>query len=693
MKKNNLKLFNDNLLNIKINQPVIHIQYGIGKYKGLKTIEISGIKSEYLILLYANNDKLYVPISSLNLISKCNNYDKNIIRLNKLGNKNWKKETKKISKQIFDTAAILLNTYSNRSSSNGFSFKKNTKKYKKFCKNFPFTPTPDQYKVINSVLNDMYSLKPMDRLVCGDVGFGKTEVAMRAAFIAYCNYKQVVILVPTTLLAQQHFKNFIQRFKGYSVSIETLSRFKTVKEQKKIFKNIKNGRLDIIISTHKILFNNIKWKNLGLLIIDEEHRFGVNHKEYIKKKFNNVDILTLTATPIPRTLNMSLLGIRDLSIINTPPDKKLLVKTFVKNKTDKIIRKAILKEIKRGGQVYYIYNKVKNIELKLNHLCKLVPEGKFKIGHGQMNKNALKKVINDFYKNKFNILICTTIVETGLDIHLANTIIIENANYFGLSQLHQLRGRVGRSSHQAYAWLLVSDIKKISKNSKKRLKSISSIQDFRAGFSLARHDLEIRGVGEILGKKQSGHIKNISIQLYMELLKKAVKSLKQGNKKSIKNLLNQNTEIELNIPHFFPETYISDVNLRLSFYIKISSIKNIDKLKKMKLKLIQLFGKIPKVANNLILITKIKILSKKIKIKKLKFNELGGIIKFFYPNNINIKWLIKFFKKKYNVWRIKKNTLIFKKCFKTDKKKIQWIIKILLKFNKNFKIEKLKIIN
>ncbi|NIH41243.1 MAG: transcription-repair coupling factor [Buchnera aphidicola (Periphyllus aceris)] len=684
MKKTHIKLFNEDLLHININQYVIHIQYGIGIYKGLITIETEGIKCEYLIILYADNDKLYVPISSLNLISKYNKIKNTNIRLNKLGNKNWKKEIKNLSKKIFDTAKTLLKIYSNRISKKGFAFKKFPKKYLKFCKNFPFKTTPDQSKVINSVLNDMFSSKPMDRLVCGDVGFGKTEVAMRAAFIASCNKKQVAILVPTTLLAQQHYNNFTQRFSKYSVSINMLSRFNTLTEQKKILKKIKNGNLNIIIGTHKILLKNLKWNNLGLLIIDEEHRFGVHHKESIKKTFYNIDILTLTATPIPRTLNMSMLGIRDLSMINTPPDRRLLVKTFVRNKENKIIRKAILKEIKRGGQVYYIYNKVQKIKNKLKYLTKLVPEGKFKIGHGQMNKNKLKKVINNFYYNKFNILLCTTIIETGLDIPLANTIIVEHADHFGLSQLHQLRGRVGRSHYQAYAWLLVSNIKKITKNSKKRLKSISSIQDFKAGFSLATNDLKIRGVGEILGTKQSGHIKNIGLQLYVKLLNNAIKNIKNSKKISIKDLLNKNIKIELNIPHLFPENYISNIKSRLSLYIKISSLNSIFELKQIKKKIETLYGKLPKLAKNLIFITEIKILAKQIKIKKIEFNKPGGMIKFFYPNNINIIWLTKLLKKKYKTWRIKdKNTLIFKKSFSKNKNKIQWIKKFLLKLKKN----------
>ncbi|NIH16603.1 MAG: transcription-repair coupling factor [Buchnera aphidicola (Periphyllus lyropictus)] len=685
MKNTNFKLFKKNSFNININQLVIHIKHGIGRYIGLKTIETHGIKSEYLIILYADNDKLYVPISSLNLIKICTNIT-NKISLHKLGSENWKKEKKNISKKVFDTAAILLKTYANRSSKKGFIFKKNNKKYFKFCKTFPFKTTPDQSKVINSVLDDMCSEKPMDRLVCGDVGFGKTEVAMRAAFLAFCNKKQVAILVPTTLLAQQHYNNFISRFKNYSISIEMLSSFKTKKEQNLILKNIKNGKINIIISTHKIIFNDIKWKNLGLLIIDEEHRFGVYHKEFIKKSFNNIDILVLTATPIPRTLNMSLLGIRDLSIINTPPEKRLLVKTFVKQKNKKIIRRAILKEIKRGGKVYYVYNKIKKIKKKLNYLKKLVPEGNFKIGHGQMKKKKLKKIMNNFYNNNFNILLCTTIIENGLDIPLANTIIIENSDHFGLSQLHQLRGRVGRSYYQAYAFLLVSNIKKITENSKKRLKSISSIEDFSAGFSLAKNDLEIRGMGEILGTKQSGYIKNIGLDLYTKLLKKAIKTLKKGNKKSIKNLLSNNTKIEFDVPALLPDNYILNVNKRLFFYLKLSSIKTINELKLIKRKLINSFGNLPKLAKNLILVTKIKILSKNFEIKKIKFNTEGGIIKFFYPNKINTIWLIKFLKKKYKNWKLKnKNSLFFFKKFNNKTDKIKWIIKFILTIKKNDK--------
>jgi transcription-repair coupling factor (superfamily II helicase) len=684
MNKKNIKFLNNNLFNLNINELIIHVQHGIGRYKGLKTIKISGIKSEYLVIEYANNDKLYIPISSLNLINKYYHINQDIIPLNKLGSKSWKKKKKEISKKIFDNAAILLNIYANRSSESGFAFKKNKKKYLKFCKGFLFKTTLDQSKVINSVLNDMYSSKPMDRLVCGDVGFGKTEVAMRAAFVASCNKKQVVILVPTTLLAQQHYKNFLERFSKYSISIAVLSSFQTKKKQNSILKKIKNGKINILIGTHKIFFNKIEWKNLGLLIIDEEHRFGVYHKEFIKKNFNNIDILTLTATPIPRTLNMSLLGIRDLSIINTPPDKKLSVKTFIKEKNKKIIRQAILKEIERGGQVYYVYNKVQSIEKKLDYLSKLVPEGNFKIGHGKMKKKKLKKIIQDFSKNRFNVLLCTTIIENGLDIPSANTIIIENSDQLGLSQLHQLRGRVGRSFKQAYAWLLVSNLKKISKSSKKRLRSISSIQDFSAGFTLANHDLEIRGIGEILGTKQSGYIKNIGIETYMKLLKRAVKILKQGNKKSIKNLLNQETEIQLQIPTLLPKNYIADVNMRLSFYLKISSAKTLHELKLIKIDLIKFFGNLPQLAKNLILITKIKILSKKSNIQKIESNISGGIIKFMYPNNININWFSKFLQKKSKYLLLKNNNVLnFKKKFKTDLEKMKWIINFIRKLNKN----------
>ncbi|MCW5197698.1 transcription-repair coupling factor [Buchnera aphidicola] len=684
MKKNYFKLLKKRNFDIKINQPIVHIKHGIGRYQGLQTIETSGIKSEYVVILYADKDKLYVPVSSLNLINVYSSNTKKIIPLHKLGSDNWKKEKKKISKKIFDTAATLLKIYAKRSSHKGFSFKKNKKKYIEFCSLFPFKTTPDQSKVIDSVLHDMYSSKPMDRLVCGDVGFGKTEVAMRAAFIASYNNKQVAILVPTTLLAQQHYNNFIERFSKYSISIEMFSNFKTKKEQKYILKKIKNGEINILIGTHKILLKKLKWNNLGLLIIDEEHRFGVHHKEFMKKKFYNIDILTLTATPIPRTLNMSLLGIRDLSIIQTPPDKKLLVKTFIRNKDSKIIRNAILKELNRGGQVYYIYNKVNKIQKKLDYLSKLVPEGKFNVGHGKMNKKCLKKIIHDFYQNKFNILLCTTIIENGLDIPLANTIIIENADYFGLSQLHQLRGRVGRSYHQAYAWLLVSNLNKITENAKKRFKSISSIQDFSAGFSLATHDLEIRGVGEILGAKQSGYIENIGLELYLKLLKKAIQTLKKGNKNVTKNLFHRKAKIKLNIPALIPENYISDINERLSYYLKISTLSNLNQLNKIKFNLKKIFGKIPKLLKNLLNIKKIQIIAELYQIKKINFNHKGGEITFSSSNNINIISLVNYIKKKFKYWKFKKkNTIVFKKNFLTPEKKMCWIIKFILKLKKN----------
>lgn len=683
MKNDHFKLIKKKIFNININQPIIHIKHGIGRYQGLQTIETSGIKSEYLVILYADKDKLYVPVSSLNLIDIYHNNATKNIPLHKLGSDNWKKEKKKISKKIFDTAAILLNIYAKRNSNTGFSFKKNHKKYIEFCNLFPFKTTPDQSKVINSVLHDMYSSKPMDRLVCGDVGFGKTEVAMRAAFIASCNNKQVAILVPTTLLAQQHYNNFIERFSNYPVSIEMFSNFKTEKEQKSILKKIKSGKINILIGTHKILLKKLKWNNLGLLIIDEEHRFGVHHKEFIKNTFYNIDILTLTATPIPRTLNISLLGIRDLSIIKTPPDRKLLVKTFIHNKNKKIIRQAILKELNRGGQVYYIYNKVNKIQKKLDYLSQLIPEGKINIGHGKMNKKCLKKVIHDFYKNRFNILLCTTIIENGLDIPLANTIIIENADCFGLSQLHQLRGRVGRSYHQAYAWLLVSNLKKITANAKKRFKSISSIQDFSAGFALATHDLKIRGVGEILGEKQSGYIKDIGLELYLNLLKKAIKTLKQGNKNITENLFNKKTKIKLNIPALIPENYICDVHQRLSYYLKISTANNLIQLKKIKFNLKKFFGNIPKLLKNLLIMRKIQIIAESYQIKNINFNSIGGEIKFLSSNTIDTISLINCIKKKPKYWKLKKkNTIVFKKKFNTSKKKISWLMKFILKLKK-----------
>jgi len=616
-------------LELKVNQLVVHIEHGIGLYKGLTTLTTpNGITTEYLIIVYANKAKLYVPISYLHLISQYQSYTNTNIPLDKLGNSNWKKEKHKVFKKIHDYAAKLLDTYSLRISKKGFSFSIQYTKYKKFIKKFPFTTTPDQEKVINTVLKDMHKSTPMDRLVCGDVGFGKTEVAMRAAFIAVCNSKQVAILVPTTLLAQQHFNNFSQRFKNWNVKIGILSRFSSDKLIKSNIQQVSQGTIHILIGTHKMLFSSIKWKDLGLLIIDEEHRFGVLDKEKIKENYINIDILTLTATPIPRTLNMTINGIRDLSIIATPPEKRRSIKTIIENYDENIIKKAIKKEIERKGQVYFIHNNIMTIQKKANLLKKLIPESKIAVAHGGMKSSYLKEIIKKFYLKNFNILVCTTLIETGIDIPNVNTIIVERADQFGLSQLHQLRGRIGRSHHQAYAWLLVQNFKKTTLNAQKRLEAISKFEDLGAGFILSSHDLEIRGIGNLLGNEQSGHINSIGFSLYMKLLNQAIKNLKSGNSTSLEKMLSFQPEIELYIISLIPSQYISNVNKRLFFYKKIFSAENKLELKNIKKELNLKFGTIPNEVNNLIKISYLRIIFKKIGIKRAILNKNTGKVCF-----------------------------------------------------------------
>ncbi|WAI18549.1 MAG: transcription-repair coupling factor [Buchnera aphidicola (Acyrthosiphon caraganae)] len=672
------------LSQLVLNHPIMHIEHGVGRYKGLTTIETASTQSEYLIILYAAGDKLYVPVSYLHLVSPYTSKSLENAPLHKLGGQDWNKEKNKISKTVYDHAAQLLHIYAKRKSRKGFAFKKDKEKYDCFCKDCSFKTTSDQDEVMKFVIRDMSKSIPMDRLICGDVGFGKTEIAMRASFLSVSNKKQVAILVPTTLLAQQHYKNFKIRFSNWPVIIKILSRFQTQKEQDLIFQNTKNGQIDIIIGTHKLLFKKIEWYDIGLLIIDEEHRFGVSHKEIIKKKYSNVDILTLTATPIPRTLNMAMTGIKDLSIIAKPPAQRLAIKTFIQEYNPLLIRKTILREISRGGQIYYIYNRVQNIIHIAERLSMLIPEASIKIGHGQMKNVDLKKVMNEFYKNKFNVLVCTTIIESGVDIPKANTIIIENSDRFGLSQLHQLRGRIGRSHHQAYALFLINNFKKITPDAKKRLEAISSVDNFGGGFSLSNHDLEIRGVGEILGTEQSGHIKNIGLSLYMELLQNAVDLLKSGKMLSTNKLLKTSTEVELYVSSLLPDDYIIDINTRLFFYKKISNAKNEKEIEKIKYELIDQFGKLPIFSKNLILISKIRLIAQKIGIKYIKSNKNTGFIEFNDNNSVNIEYLLKIFKEEPKIWQMKSPIKIkFVLNFKNDHARLKWIINLLRNLHKN----------
>ncbi|WP_431890307.1 transcription-repair coupling factor [Pectobacterium colocasium] len=629
-----------NLAELRPGQPVVHLEHGVGRYAGLTTLEAGGIKAEYLILTYAGEDKLYVPVSSLHLISRyAGGADENA-PLHKLGGDAWSRARQKAAERVRDVAAELLDIYAQRAAKSGFAFKHDKTQYQLFCESFPFETTPDQAQAINAVLSDMCQPLAMDRLVCGDVGFGKTEVAMRAAFLAVENHKQVAVLVPTTLLAQQHFDNFRDRFANWPVKIEMISRFRSAREQTQVLEETQEGKVDILIGTHKLLQSDVRWRDLGLLIVDEEHRFGVRHKERIKAMRADVDILTLTATPIPRTLNMAMSGMRDLSIIATPPARRLAVKTFVREYDNLVVREAILRETLRGGQVYYLYNDVENIEKATQRLAELVPEARIAIGHGQMRERELERVMNDFHHQRFNVLVCTTIIETGIDIPSANTIIIERADHFGLAQLHQLRGRVGRSHHQAYAYLLTPNPKAMSTDAQKRLEAIASLEDLGAGFALATHDLEIRGAGELLGEDQSGQMTSVGFSLYMELLESAVDALKAGREPSLEDLINSQTDVELRLPALLPDDFIPDVNTRLSLYKRIASAKTTDELDELKVELIDRFGLLPDASRYLLQIAALRQQAQALGIRRIEGNEKGGFIEFSEQNRVDPSHLI-----------------------------------------------------
>ncbi|WP_323638657.1 transcription-repair coupling factor [Pectobacterium polonicum] len=629
-----------NLAELRPGQPVVHLEHGVGRYAGLTTLEAGGIKAEYLILTYAGEDKLYVPVSSLHLISRyAGGADENA-PLHKLGGDAWSRARQKAAERVRDVAAELLDIYAQRAAKSGFAFKHDKTQYQLFCESFPFETTPDQAQAINAVLSDMCQPLAMDRLVCGDVGFGKTEVAMRAAFLAVENHKQVAVLVPTTLLAQQHFDNFRDRFANWPVKIEMISRFRSAREQTQVLEETQEGKVDILIGTHKLLQSDVRWRDLGLLIVDEEHRFGVRHKERIKAMRADVDILTLTATPIPRTLNMAMSGMRDLSIIATPPARRLAVKTFVREYDSLVVREAILRETLRGGQVYYLYNDVENIEKTAQRLAELVPEARIAIGHGQMRERELERVMNDFHHQRFNVLVCTTIIETGIDIPSANTIIIERADHFGLAQLHQLRGRVGRSHHQAYAYLLTPNPKAMSTDAQKRLEAIASLEDLGAGFALATHDLEIRGAGELLGDDQSGQMTSVGFSLYMELLESAVDALKAGREPSLEDLINSQTDVELRLPALLPDDFIPDVNTRLSLYKRIASAKTATELDELKVELIDRFGLLPDASRYLLQIAALRQQAQALGIRRIEGNEKGGFIEFGEQNRVDPTHLI-----------------------------------------------------
>ena len=615
--------------------PVVHIDHGVGRYQGLQTLTIDGQETEFLTLVYRDDAKLYVPVSSLHLISRYTGAEEGLAPLHRLGGETWQKAKRKAAEQVHDVAAELLNIYARREAKKGYRYPEPDSSYDQFVRAFPFEETADQEVAIQSVIADMVADKPMDRLICGDVGFGKTEVAMRAAFVAVQAGKQVAILVPTTLLAQQHTETFRDRFADWPVNIESVSRFKTKKEQKAVTDRMLDGQMDIVIGTHALIQDGLGFKNLGLLIIDEEHRFGVRQKEKLKSLRAEVDILTLTATPIPRTLNMALSGMRDLSIIATPPAKRLSIKTFVRQHNNGLIKEAVQRELMRGGQVYYLHNEVRTIENTADKLKQLVPQATIAIGHGQMRERELEQVMSDFYHKRANLLVCTTIIETGIDIPNANTIIMDRADKFGLAQIHQLRGRVGRSHHQAYAYLLTPHHQTITPDAVKRLDAISDAEDLGAGFILATHDLEIRGAGELLGDEQTGNLHTIGYSLYMEMLDRAVKAIQDGKTPNLDRPLKEGTEVNLHLPALIPGDYLPDVHMRLVLYKRISNAESEEQLRELQVEMIDRFGLLPEPVKNLFRITTLKLRAEDLGIKKLDAGDRKGRVEFDQETRID----------------------------------------------------------
>ena len=647
-----------NLNELKVGSPIVHLQHGVGRYAGLQTIHLDGQSQEFLVLKYMHDTKLYVPVAHLHLIASYTGVSDAAAPLHKLGNDQWSKICKKAAAKAYDVAAELLDIYAKRKKVQGEAFTWSEADYRTFANEFPFEVTPDQQSAIEVVLEDMSKEQPMDRLICGDVGFGKTEVAMRAAFAAVSHQKQVAILAPTTLLAQQHFETFSDRFADWPIKVEVLSRFKTAKQTSIIKDELIKGNIDIIIGTHKLLNEIVKFKDLGLLIVDEEHRFGVRQKEKMKSLRAQLNILTLTATPIPRTLNMAMSSIRDLSIISTPPAKRLSIKTFIHKHSKPLIKEAISRELLRGGQVYYLHNDVKTIERAAADIQTLIPEARIAVGHGQMRERELESVMRDFYHKHTNVLVCTTIIETGIDIPNANTIIIHRADKFGLAQLHQLRGRVGRSHHQAYAYLLIPDEQAITADAEKRLNVIESTTELGSGFILATHDLEIRGVGELLGEEQSGQISNIGFSVYMDMLEKAVKSLEKGETPQTDQSFTGEAEINLHLPALIPASYIDSPHTRLVLYKRIASCDNNEALKELQVEITDRFGLLPEEVKSLFRITTMKLKANVLGIEKIEANTTRGKLTFSSKTQINPDKIITMIQSQPDVYQLDGSTVL-----------------------------------
>jgi transcription-repair coupling factor (superfamily II helicase) len=617
-----------NLTDLSAGAPVVHEDHGVGRYLGLEVLEIDQREAEFLMLEYADGDKLYVPVPSLHLVSRYTGSDPETAPLHRLGSRQWEKARRKAAAQVRDVAAELLDLYSRRLARQGFSFPLDKKLYAEFAAGFPFEETADQQNAIDAVIGDLESSQPMDRVVCGDVGFGKTEVALRAAFVAVQAGRQVALLVPTTLLAQQHFSTFSDRLADWPITVELLSRFRTGSQSRQVLEQLGNGAVDIVIGTHRLIQKDIRFKQLGLVIIDEEQRFGVQQKERLKQLRAEVDLLTLTATPIPRTLNMAMSGIRDLSIIATPPARRMAVKTLISEWDRSIMREALSRELQRGGQVFFLHNEVKSIERIAREVQDLSPNARLAVAHGQMPERKLETVMLDFYRQRYNILVCTTIIESGLDVPTANTIIINRADRFGLAQLHQLRGRVGRSHHRAYAYLVVPERRSMTADARKRLEAIASLEELGAGFTLATHDLEIRGAGELLGAEQSGQINQVGFSLYSDMLARAVEALRKGEEPDLEDPVHRGIEIELHVPALIPESYLGDVQARLTLYKRIASAKNAEALRELQVEMIDRFGLLPEAIKALFEIAELRLIAEQIGIMKLDFGPQGGRVDF-----------------------------------------------------------------
>jgi transcription-repair coupling factor (superfamily II helicase) len=629
------------LSDLHIGAPVVHESYGVGRYVGLQTMDVAGYTGEFLVLQYADGDKLYVPVQALHLVSRYTGAPAETAPLHKLGGEQWQKARRKAAQRIRDVAAELLDLYSRRAARQGTRMSAGEADYRAFQAAFPFEETADQAAAIDQVLSDLKSDKPMDRVICGDVGFGKTEVALRAAFVAVQAGKQAAVLVPTTLLAQQHFTTFTDRFADWPVRVESLSRFRTNKEADAVIAGVASGSVDIVIATQRLLQGKVRFKDLGLVVIDEEHRFGVRDKEKLKALRAEVDVLTLTATPIPRTLNMAMGGLRDLSLITTPPAERLAVKTFVLEWNETVVREAAMREIRRGGQIYFVHNTIETIEKTAQAIRELVPEANVCVGHGQMRERELEQLMLDFYHRRFNVLVCTTIIESGIDVPTANTIIIDRADRFGLAQIHQLRGRVGRSHHRAYAYLITPPRKAMTADAVKRLEALESLEELGAGFTLATHDLEIRGAGELLGDEQSGQIQEIGYNLYMELLERAVAALKTGKQADLDRPVDAGPEVELHLPALIPEDYVPDVHLRLVLYKRIASTPTREELDELRAEMIDRFGPLPQFAQSLFRTARIKLRAGELGIRKIDAGAASGYMIFAEQNKVDSKRVLK----------------------------------------------------